>query len=165
MSVTRRADSHRVGRDLLDLSYTPLFSSLLPQSSPFLRVISSSHVTPDSGTGLVHCAPAHGAEDYNVFKGLGLLSSPESMVCHVDGEGKFTEQVATVTGEDAARPLIGQPVLDGGSRAVVALLKEMDSLVKIRRIKHKYPYDWKTNQPVIVLYVYGLPSYPARANC
>lgn len=87
------------------------------------------------------------------------------MVCHVDGEGKFTEQVATVTGEDAARPLIGQPVLDGGSRAVVALLKEMDSLVKIRRIKHKYPYDWKTNQPVIVLWVYGLPSYPARANC
>ncbi|KAF8067764.1 tRNA synthetases class I-domain-containing protein [Lyophyllum atratum] len=136
------------GTDLVDIYYTPIFSSL-SSSSPSLKVISASHVTSESGTGLVHCAPAHGAEDYNAFLALGLVSTSKNMICHVDGEGKFTSDVAHVVG-DASTSLVGQEVLGGGSRAVVELLKRVGSLVKVQRIKHRYPYDWKTDKPIIV---------------
>ncbi|KAK7462821.1 isoleucine-tRNA ligase [Stygiomarasmius scandens] len=139
------------GSDLLDLTYLPIFCSLHQnQSQSLLKIIPASHVTSDSGTGLVHCAPAHGAEDYNAFRSLGLLAQADSIVCHVDAAGSFSEEVIKVVGENAGKSLIGQPVLDGGSRAVVELLKRTGSLIAIKRFKHRYPYDWKTDKPIIV---------------
>ncbi|KAH9063221.1 isoleucyl-tRNA synthetase [Lactarius vividus] len=138
------------GSELVGARYRPLFAAFAPHSSEPLKVIASTHVTPDSGTGLVHCAPAHGAEDYNLFKEKNLISSTSSIVCHVGDGGLFTSEVEHVVGKEAAKTLIGQPVLDGGSRSVVGLLKDMNRLIKIERFKHRYPYDWKTDKPVIV---------------
>ena len=121
-----------------------------------MRILSSSHVTSESGTGLVHCAPAHGDEDYKVFRSYGLISSgaessssSNEMICHVS-EGLFSEKVADVVGPVAARTLIGQPVLEGGSRAVVELLKQVGRVLAVKRYSHRYPYDWKTDKPIIV---------------
>ncbi|KAG6831067.1 hypothetical protein H0H92_012990 [Tricholoma furcatifolium] len=136
------------GSDLVDVAYLPIFSSIVPPASNF-KIIPASHVTSDSGTGLVHCAPAHGAEDYHAFQDLGLISTSKNMVCHVDGEGKFNSEVADVVG-DLAHTLVGKEVLSDGSRAIVELLKKVDALVKVQRIKHRYPYDWKTDKPIIV---------------
>lgn len=139
------------GFELAGALYRPLFAALAPDaSSEPLAIVASTHVTPDSGTGLVHCAPAHGAEDYNLFKEKNLICSTSSIVCHVGDGGLFTSEVAHVVGKEAANTLIGQPVLDGGSRSVVGLLKSMNRLVKIERFKHRYPYDWKTDKPIIV---------------
>ncbi|KAG6854411.1 hypothetical protein C0991_006953 [Blastosporella zonata] len=137
------------GSDLIDVAYTPIFAQLESSASP-LKIIQASHVTSDSGTGLVHCAPAHGAEDYHAFLALGLVSTSKNMICHVDGEGKFTSDVADIVGEESAPSLVGQEVLGDGSRAVVELLKKVDALVKVQRFKHRYPYDWKTDKPIIV---------------
>ncbi|KAG6887858.1 hypothetical protein C0992_010462 [Termitomyces sp. T32_za158] len=136
------------GSDLIDIAYIPIFASLAPTSTPF-KIIPASHVTSESGTGLVHCAPAHGAEDYHAFLALGLVSTSKNMVCHVDNEGKFTKEVADVVGESAAT-LTGKEVLNDGSRSIVELLKQVGALLKIQRIKHRYPYDWKTDKPIIV---------------
>ncbi|KAJ7136038.1 tRNA synthetases class I-domain-containing protein [Mycena epipterygia] len=133
------------GTALVGASYTPIFASLCPDLPP-LKIIPAPHVTAASGTGLVHCAPAHGAEDYNAFRELGLLGE---MVCHVGGAGEFTSDVTETVGE-AGKVLIGESVLDGGSRKIVEILKEVGALVKIQRIKHRYPYDWRTNQPIIM---------------
>jgi isoleucyl-tRNA synthetase len=127
----------------------------LPYDSPFLagatfNIIPSPHVTMDSGTGLVHCAPAHGMEDYNVFQSLGLDQS--NLLCHVDGEGKFTQEVASVTGEIVAKSLVGLDILKGGSKAMVELLRDSNALFEVKKIKHRYPYDWKTGEPVIIMY-------------
>ncbi|KAF9048105.1 isoleucyl-tRNA synthetase [Hymenopellis radicata] len=130
------------GRKLVGTCYVPMFT----QKDETFQVIHAPHVTSESGTGLVHCAPAHGAEDYNAFRSLSL----DSMLCHVNHLGQFSDDVRAVVGETAAASLIGQPVLEGGSRAVVELLKVKGALVKIKRIKHKYPYDWRTNEPIIV---------------
>lgn len=139
------------GSELAGARYRPLFAALAPDAaSEPLVVVASTHVTPDSGTGLVHCAPAHGAEDYNLFKDKNLISSTSSIVCHVGDGGLFTNEVAHVVGKEAAKTLIGQPVLDGGSRSVVCLLKNVNRLLKIERFKHRYPYDWKTDKPIIV---------------
>ncbi|TFK41606.1 tRNA synthetases class I-domain-containing protein [Crucibulum laeve] len=137
------------GSELLGASYLPIFTPLSLSSTP-LKILPASHVTSESGTGLVHCAPAHGAEDYNVFRALGLISSSHTMICHVNDAGKFSSDVADVVGEAAAQKLIGQEVLGNGSKAIVELLKEIGCLVKIKRIKHRYPYDWKTSKPIIV---------------
>ena len=156
----------------MNIKYRPIFSSLKsePTSVSSLPVIVSPHVTPDSGTGLVHCAPAHGAEDYSVMQALGLVStsatsstastptpspSPSNdLICHVNGLGQFTSNVAEVVGEEAASSLVAQDVLGDGSRAIVDLLKRVGALNKIQRFKHRYPYDWKTDKPVITLLVY-----------
>lgn len=115
----------------------------------------------------MHCAPAHGAEDYSVMQALGLISSSGSpssassptpapssssdLICHVNGLGQFTQDVVEVVGERAASTLVAQDVLGNGSRAVVKLLKEVGALNKIQRFKHRYPSDWKTDKPVITL--------------
>ncbi|KAF8639113.1 hypothetical protein AX17_001728 [Amanita inopinata Kibby_2008] len=137
------------GAELVDLSYISLFSSRTG-STQTMKVIPASHVTAESGSGLVHCAPAHGAEDYIAFRTLGLISNTENLICHVDSEGKFSEDVTTVVGDDVSGLLRGKPVLGSGGKAIVDALKEMRCLVKVQRIKHRYPYDWKTDQPIIV---------------
>src|SRR5262249_24966159 len=115
-----------------------------------LPVIHASHVVDTSGTGLVHCAPAHGPEDYSALKSLGLLSS--GLICHVDS-GNFSADISQVVGERAAESLVGKPVLGEGGKAMVALLKETGALLKIQRVKQRYPYDWRSKRPVIITYV------------
>jgi isoleucyl-tRNA synthetase len=139
------------GTDIVGLEYHPVFSSIASSSRPSapFRVLAASYVTASSGTGLVHTAPAHGAEDYATFRSLGLLSRENKMLCHVNDDGQFDAGVRHVLG-DKAKGLVGKDVLDHGSRAIVELLKETGSLLKIKRIKHKYPYDWKTKKPIIM---------------
>ncbi|KAJ7484743.1 hypothetical protein FB451DRAFT_1364151 [Mycena latifolia] len=140
-----KSDSPIKCSELVDATYTPIFASLCPGPLT-LKIIPAAHVTAASGTGLVHCAPAHGAEDYNAFRTLGLSSE---IICHVGGAGEFTSAVMDTVSE-AGKVLVSEGVLDTGSRKVVQLLKEVGALVKIQRIKHRYPYDWRTNQPIIM---------------
>ncbi|KAI6099470.1 tRNA synthetases class I-domain-containing protein [Pisolithus croceorrhizus] len=148
------------GTQLVGLRYRGLFSS--PSTSDavsaysnsgsshrLLQVISAAHVTPDTGTGLVHCAPAHGTEDYQAFRSQGLLDS--GLLCHVDRDGKFSGNVRDVmSGIEGSGDLVGLEVLKSGSKAIVALLERTGSLLSVERFRHRYPYDWKTDEPVIV---------------
>ncbi|KAF8586622.1 isoleucyl-tRNA synthetase [Ramaria rubella] len=148
------------GSDLVHSRYTGLFQK---RDSPFrsLPVINASHVTSASGTGLVHCAPAHGTEDYHAFLSQNLLSQPDGTLgdkgqelrCLVGPDGTFFEESisnAEWLAESAGERLSGKRVLTDGSAEVIEILKEMGALVKEEKIKHRYPYDWKTNTPVIV---------------
>lgn len=117
-----------------------------------MKIIPSSHVTALSGTGLVHCAPAHGEEDYTAFRSLGLLSNDTTLLCHVDEKGAFSPEIANVVGEEAAASLVGKNVLVKGNAAMLELLRKKRMVVKTEKITHRYPYDWKTNEPVIVTY-------------
>ncbi|KAJ4468812.1 tRNA synthetases class I-domain-containing protein [Lentinula aciculospora] len=145
------------GVDLVGLHYHPIFSSLCDFEPPPMRILGSSHVTPESGTGLVHCAPAHGEEDYKLFRSYDLISGTQSpstlesncLICHVR-EGMFSKEVSDVVGSAAAQTLVEQPVLEEGSRTIVELLKRAGRLLAVKRYTHKYPYDWKTDKPIIV---------------
>ena len=145
------------GVQLAGLRYRGIFSSSsagdahVVHSTPdpthrhTLQVILASHVTSDTGTGLVHCAPAHGSEDYHAFR--SLLDS--GMLCHVDAEGKFCSSVKDIVGPLEA-DLVGLEVLKEGSKAIVRLLGQTKSLLAVEKFRHRYPYDWKTDEPVIV---------------
>ena len=116
---------------------------------PTFPVVSASHVTATSGTGLVHTAPAHGSEDYGVFKSLDIFKGKEIPTL-VDDDGLFTQGIRDIWGPGVADVLVGKEVLYGGNKAVLKLLGEHGSLVSASTFKHKYPYDWKTDKPVIV---------------
>lgn len=134
------------GSDLIGSQYRSPFAV-----EAFRPVIQSNHVTVESGTGLVHCAPAHGVEDYHAFLALGPASVKSGLLCHISGEGRFTEDIAEVVGDSAAKELVGQDIMKAGSRSVVKLLEAAGALVKVQRTRHRYPYDWKTGEPVITL--------------
>jgi isoleucyl-tRNA synthetase len=137
------------------LTYRPLFPGSAKHE--VYRVVPAPHVTATSGTGLVHCAPAHGVEDYNAFRALGMLPRSVDMVCHVDLAGKFTEDISAVVGEDNARRLVGLEALYRGGKEMVEILRELNGehgggrLVREEKIRHRYPYDWKTGKPIIIL--------------
>eukprot|EP00802_Teleaulax_amphioxeia_P002182 Tamp_02184.p1 GENE.Tamp_02184~~Tamp_02184.p1 ORF type:complete len:1015 (-),score=352.78 Tamp_02184:1516-4146(-) len=99
-------------------------------------VLGGDYITTESGTGLVHTAPGHGAEDYltGLKYGLPLLSP-------VDDGGRFTEE--------AGPELEGKDVLKDGNTACVEMMKAAGALLKTEPYGHKYPYDWRTKKPTI----------------
>ncbi len=105
---------------------------------PFLdRVIPTvlaDYVTLEQGTGVVHTAPGHGAEDFATGQKYGL-----EIYCPVDNAGRFTE------GLDAYN---GQQIFDANPR-IIALLKERGALVAEGTIEHSYPHCWRCHQPLI----------------
>lgn len=103
----------------------------------------AKHVTMAKGTGLVHTAPAHGHDDF-----LVALQYKLPVECWVDEEGKYM---------DGAGPgLAGLPVLDEGNNTVLQLLKSTEGpggpslLLEEECYTHSYPYDWRTQKPVII---------------
>ena len=99
-------------------------------------VISADYVTDDSGTGLVHIAPAHGFDDYLASLKHGNIE----VDCVVDEKGHFTI--------GAGGSLNGLSIFKEGFEKVLELAG--DNVVKEEVYAHKYPYDWRTRKPVIV---------------
>ncbi|KAJ8366529.1 hypothetical protein AAFF_G00350830, partial [Aldrovandia affinis] len=100
-------------------------------------LLPANHVTMGKGTGLVHTAPAHGMEDFSVASRFSL-----PVECMVDEEGRFTEL--------AGPQLQTQSVMDEGTDTVICMLKQAGALVKEEDCIHSYPYDWRTQQPVVI---------------
>ncbi|KAN0066015.1 isoleucine-tRNA ligase [Thecaphora frezii] len=141
------------GSELLDSTYrTPLMG----RSAPPRPILAADYVTAVSGTGLVHSAPAHGSEDYEVWRSHGLLETTE-IFSPIDDRGCFTadlEQLEDGDGvpeaESISRRLIGKEVLGDGAKEMLAILSEKGALLSTHTLRHKYPYDWRSKQPVIV---------------
>jgi isoleucyl-tRNA synthetase len=132
------------------------------EGTEYINVISAAHnkiihadfVTATSGTGLVHIAPGHGMDDYNVCMKLGIGPA----FAPVDDHGKYT----TKAFPSDPSYLQGLPVEKEGAKAVVALLRNPHSklsvpslkadsslIFKTHNFRHKNPIDWRTKQPVI----------------
>jgi isoleucyl-tRNA synthetase len=97
-------------------------------------MVLGEHVTTESGTGLVHTAPAHGAEDFDVGMKYKLpLDQP------VDDTGRYKADVAHFAGmsvRDAEKP-------------IVALLETNGALLKHEPFRHSYPHCWRHKTPII----------------
>jgi isoleucyl-tRNA synthetase len=99
-------------------------------------VLTADFVTMDSGTGAVHIAPGHGADDYSLGSANSLpILSP------VDDHGRFTEE-AELPG------LVGKYVFDA-NLDIVNLLRKRDALLGEQRYHHSYPYCWRSKTPII----------------
>ncbi|MBE3109150.1 MAG: class I tRNA ligase family protein, partial [Acidobacteria bacterium] len=125
------------GSQLNGLHYTNILRGSEAEPSP---IIHADLVSADSGTGLVHMAPAHGMEDYEACSALGLdVSAP------ITDDGHFTEDAYP----DDPRLLTSAPsILEGGGKAVLKILDR--DVLHVHKYTHKYPYDWRTKKPVVI---------------
>lgn len=107
---------------------------------PFLSrtstIILADFVTTDTGTGIVHIAPGHGADDYNVGRQYGLpVLSP------VDDDGKYTEEVGVPS-------LVGKHVFDA-NKDIISMLEQGNNLFGVEEYRHQYPHCWRSKTPII----------------
>jgi isoleucyl-tRNA synthetase len=124
-----------IGKDLLGLTYEPLFPFFEEKSKEgAFRVISSEHVTVDSGTGIVHMAPAFGEEDY-----YACLHAKVPLVNPVDDDGMFTSEVP---------PYQGKRVKDA-DKDIIADLKKAGKIFKQDTLQHSYPFCYRSDTPLI----------------
>jgi isoleucyl-tRNA synthetase len=97
-------------------------------------MVLADHVTLDAGTGLVHTAPAHGVEDFQVGQKYRLpLDQP------VDDAGRFKPNVPHVAGLGVRE----------SEKAIVQLLEKNGALLKIEPFRHSYPHCWRHKTPII----------------
>ena len=102
----------------------------------------ADYVTADTGTGAVHTAPSHGAEDFYTGLRYGLDQS-----CRVDASGRI--QV-----DPEAWTLASPPAFDGmkvwaANPVIVAMLEERGALLAMSDLEHSYPHCWRCHHPVI----------------
>ena len=107
---------------------------------PFLdrssKVIGAEFVTTDTGTGAVHIAPGHGADDY-----LAGRENDLEILSPVDGDGNFTD-------ECGLPDYVGKHVFDS-NEGIIALLNEKHALLRHEVYTHQYPYCWRSKKPII----------------
>jgi isoleucyl-tRNA synthetase len=124
------------GTALVGKSYTPLFPyfSELSNEGAF-RIFADDYVTTDSGTGVVHLAPAFGEDDFRVMKAHGVLAVP----CPVDMEGKYTSEVSDYAGV----------YVKEADRVLIRRLKEEGKLFQQDVVVHSYPFCPRSDTPII----------------
>lgn len=86
------------GTELKGKRYTPLFPYFSDRKNSFVMA-NDKYVTDESGTGIVHQAPAFGEDDYRVCLAHGVISKDEIIPCPVDESGIFTAEVSDFTGQ------------------------------------------------------------------
>jgi len=104
--------------------------------------VNALYVTADTGTGAVHTAPAHGADDYNTGLRYGL-----DPICRVDEVGRLTV-------DPEAWPLAVPPPFEGlkvwaANPLILAMLEERGALLASYDLEHSYPHCWRCHKPVI----------------
>ena len=132
------------GSSLVGLSYVPVFGYYSDRADATttnagFRVITDSFVESGSGTGVVHCAPAFGAEDYKACLDAGVITRTELPLCPIDDHGLYVEPV---------NEWLGQNVKDAESAIVEHLFKKGHLFAK-GKIDHPYPFCWRSNTPLI----------------
>jgi isoleucyl-tRNA synthetase len=136
LSAVALADPTRIlayarGKELEGLEYQHVFYERIS------KIILGEHVTLEQGTGLVHTAPGHGIEDYEVGLANGLeVYNP------VNNDGRFDETVGPL--------LAGKKVFEANP-VIIELLAQKGHLLndKSEVIRHSYPHCWRCHNPVI----------------
>ena len=133
--------AHHKGCDLVGSAYEPLFRVHgVDYPEHAWRVYAADYVTVGEGTGLVHIAPAFGADDYDVGREAGL-----PMVNPVASDGRF----------DGTAGLVAGDWFKDADKKIMRDLKDRGLLFKRSQYTHNYPHDWRKGTPLM--------SYPVES--
>lgn len=135
------------GVELENLRYEQLMqynanTAAISGGDPF-RVLVGDFVTTEDGTGIVHTAPAFGADDYRIGQkyGIGVLTM-------VDKEGKFVEGMGEFSGRYVKNYKDDNDYQDVNVDISIKLKKEGKAF-KVEKYEHSYPHCWRTDKPVL----------------
>ncbi|NML36541.1 isoleucine--tRNA ligase [Chitinophaga sp. G-6-1-13] len=131
------------GSQLENIRYEQLLPYTQPEEGDPFRVIIGDFVTTEDGTGIVHTAPAFGADDNRVGKkyGIGILTL-------VDREGKFTDNVGEFSGR-YVKNYKDDPDYKDVDVDIAVKLKKENRAFKVEKYEHTYPHCWRTDKPVL----------------
>ena len=90
-------------------------------------------MTDSDGTGIVHCAPGFGEDDFNICVQKGIIS-PDDPPVPLDDNGKFTKEV----------PLFEGQYIKEADSLIIKDLKSKNRLIRHESIKHNYPFCWRS---------------------
>jgi len=136
------ADGHEAlgewpGRELVDgglVCETPFgFMDDFPYKES--KAVSAGYVSAEDGTGIVHTAPGHGADDF-----LTGLKNGLEILCPVDRNGRFTEE--------AGPALQGKHIFREGNPAVVEMLTAAGRMLAKAELRHSYQHCWRCKKPI-----------------
>jgi isoleucyl-tRNA synthetase len=123
------------GKELKNVNYIhPLADEVPKQAHPHPVVLTDEFVTLEEGTGLVHCAPAHGPEDFIVGQRNEL-----PMFSPVMQNGKYNDDGGNFKGMDVFK----------ANDEVISVLKNKGTLIKAGKISHRYPHCWRCKTKLI----------------
>ncbi len=97
-------------------------------------MLEAGFVDLDQGTGIVHCAPSHGPDDFNLCLKNNIKSSYT-----VDNSGLYTNEV----------PYFSKTHVFKADNQVIEKLKEQSKLLKNDKLNHSYPHSWRSKAPLI----------------
>ncbi|MCP4933326.1 MAG: isoleucine--tRNA ligase [bacterium] len=117
-----------------------------------VRLYEADFVTADTGTGFVHVAPGHGADDYNLYENnaasfaqAGIPEVPHT----VRADGFYFDDVGIFGGDENVRVIDDKGKWGKANDRVIEELMKRNALVARGRIKHDYPHSWRSKKPVI----------------
>lgn len=117
-----------------------------------VRLYEADFVTADTGTGFVHIAPGHGADDYGLYENnatsfaqAGIPEVPHT----VRADGYYFDDVGIFGGDESVRVIDDKGKWGKANDRVIEELMKRDALVARGRIKHDYPHSWRSKKPVI----------------
>ncbi|MEM1224417.1 MAG: isoleucine--tRNA ligase [Planctomycetota bacterium] len=130
--------------DYREATKDPVAPTVDNQTSPlYWHVVGADFVTTDSGSGLVHLAPAFGEVDYDVFvEQQKRFREPIELLCAVGPDGKFTDDFPSMKGiwvKDADKPLTRE-------------LRETGKLLLLEQYLHDYPFCWRADDDPLIQY-------------
>jgi isoleucyl-tRNA synthetase len=123
------------GKALKGKRYAPLFT-FLPTDKPAHYVVNADYVTTSDGTGLVHIAPAFGADDMEVAKEYDL-----PILMTINDEGKFNREVTNWSGL----------FVKDADALIIEELEQRGLLFKVETYTHSYPFCWRCNTPLLYM--------------
>lgn len=127
------------GTELIGKKYVPLFDYFVEEYPDAFRIVPGDYVTDDSGTGIVHQAPAFGEVDFECLQKAGVISEEKPGPNPVDDNGRFTKAVSDWAGV----------YVKDADRSIIKNIKSRDRLIADAQIRHSYPFCWRSDTPLL----------------
>jgi isoleucyl-tRNA synthetase len=99
-----------------------------------IPMLEANFVTTEQGTGIVHCAPSHGPDDFNL-----CLNNNIKAIETVDGDGKYTSEIKLFEGLHIFK----------ANNLIIEKLDEQKNLVTNGKLTHSYPHSWRSKAPLV----------------
>ncbi|KAK4670857.1 isoleucine--tRNA ligase [Podospora pseudoanserina] len=128
------------GKDMLGWKYLPPFDYFYEEYKDVaFKLLNATYVTAESGTGIVHQAPAFGEDDYNVAVEAGIVTEKRPPPDPVDDSGVFTSKVSDFAGLHVKK----------ADKEIIKYLKGTGRLIVESQYKHSYPMCYRSDTPLI----------------
>ncbi|MXN66154.1 isoleucine--tRNA ligase [Stappia sp. GBMRC 2046] len=113
-------------------------------------LLDGDHVTDDAGTGFVHTAPSHGADDFEIWMAnradIEARGISSEIPFTVADDGTYTPEAP---GFEGAQVITHKGEKGNANKRVIEALKESGNLIGLGRLKHQYPHSWRSKKPII----------------